>query len=407
MASIVDDTAGDPQEVQAGAGASGWKITKSLQRKEARLVELMSRRFHDSGVCFDVVTLDGSEHRLGSGSPRFKLKISDPKGIRAIASFDEGIIANAYINGWFDFQGDMIEVYDLRESLQDRHLFMSLWRFLAPLLLGQVSVNKSAISTHYERDHSFYLAFLDEEFRCYTQGVFETPDEPLSDAIRRKMDFIAEQCRMTPGSEVLDVGVGWGSFAEYAARRGIKVTGVTIAQQSLKFMQELSARENLPITTELVDILEYEPGTQFDAIAILGVMEHLPNYDEVLACFDRLLKPGGYVFLDASAELRKHEKSSFITQHIYPGNHTFFALHDFLKSLTSKPFHLKGVWDDRYSYYLTFVHWAQRFDSNRDFIIDKFGAADYRRFRLYLWGSAHCFLRNKLQCYRVVLQKHE
>ena len=141
--------------------------------------------------------------------------------------------------------------------------------------------------------------------------------------------------------------------------------------------------------------------------AILGVMEHLPNYDEVLACFDRLLKPGGYVFLDASAELRKHEKSSFITQHIYPGNHTFFALHDFLKSLTSKPFHLKGVWDDRYSYYLTFVHWARRFDSNRDFIIDKFGAADYRRFRLYLWGSAHCFLRNKLQCYRVVLQKHE
>lgn len=407
MASILDDTVNNPQEVQAGSQTAAGSVKKSLRRKGEHLVELMSRRFRESGVCFDVVLLDGSEHRLGSGTSRFKLKITHPKGIGAIASFDEGIIANAYINGWFDFQGDMIEVYDLRRCLQDRHLFMSLWRFLAPLLLGQVSVNKSAISTHYERDHSFYLAFLDEEFRCYTQGIFETPEEPLSDAIRRKMDFIVEQCRMTPGSEVLDVGVGWGSFAEYAARRGIKVTGVTIAEQSLKFMQELTARENLPITTELVDVLDYRPDKQFDVIAILGVMEHLPNYDEVLACFDRLLKPGGYVFLDASAQLRKHVKSSFITQHIYPGNHTFFALHDFLKSLTTMPFHLKGVWDDRHSYYLTFVRWAQRFDSNRDLIIEKFGEADYRRFRLYLWGSAQCFLRNTLQCYRVVLQKHE
>lgn len=407
MASILDDTVNDPQEVQAGTSASAWNISKSLQRRGKRLVELMSRRFRESGVCFDVVLLDDSEHRLGSGSPRFKLKITHPKGISAIASFDEGIIANAYINGWFDFQGDMIEVYDLRQCLQDRHLFMSLWRFLAPMLLGQVSVNKTAISTHYERDHSFYLAFLDEEFRCYTQGVFESPDEPLPQAIRRKMDFILEQCRLTPGSEVLDVGVGWGSFAEYAARKGIKVTGVTIAEQSLKFMQELSARENLPITTELVDVLEYKPDKKFDAIAILGVIEHLPNYTEVLACFDRLLKPGGYVFLDASAQLRKHKKSSFITQHIYPGNHSFFALHDFLKSLTSMPFHLKGVWDDRHSYYLTFVRWAQRFDANREFIIEKFGEADYRRFRLYLWGSAQCFLRNTLQCYRLVLQKHE
>ena len=407
MASILDDTVNDPQEVQAGTHAPAAPASKSLQRKGQRLVDLMARRFRASGFGFDVILPDGSEHRVGPGSSRFKLKITHPKGITAIASFDEGLIANAYINGWFDVLGDLIEIYDLRESLQDRHLFMGLWRFLAPLLFGQVSVNKTAISTHYERDHSFYLSFLDEEFRCYTQGIFEAPDEPLSDAIRRKMDFIVEQCKLTPGSEVLDVGVGWGSFAEYAARRGIKVTGVTIAEQSFKFMQELTGRENLPITTELVDVLEYKRDKQFDAIAILGVMEHLPNYPEVLACFDRLLKPGGYVFLDASAELRKHVKSSFITQHIYPGNHSFFALHDFLKSLTLMPFHLKGVWDDRHSYHLTFAHWARRFDSNRDFIIEKFGEADYRRFRLYLWGSAHCFLRNRLQCYRVVLQKHD
>ncbi len=374
-------------------------------RREARLLEFIRQRFRNSGVCFDVILSDGSEYRIGAGSPRFKLEITHPHGLKAIASCDEGIIANAYINGWFDVRGDMIEMYNLRRDMQDRHLFRWLWRFIAPLLLGQVAVNKSAISRHYERDHSFYLAFLDEDFRCYTQGIFEVPDEPVTVAMRRKMDFIIERCGLTPGSEVLDVGVGWGSFAEYAARKGIKVTGLTIAEQSFKFMQQLTAEQDLPITTVMSDILEFRSDKQFDAIVILGVMEHLPDYTKVLKCFDRLLKPGGRVFLDASAITRKYKLSSFITEHIYPGNHSFFVLHDFLKSLASMPFDLKGVWDDRDSYHLTFVHWAERFDASRDFIIEKFGEADYRRFRLYLWGSAHCFLRNRLQCYRLVLQK--
>ena len=406
MASILNDRTDGQQGVPEAARSDEGNKTTPLQRKEARLLGFISHRFRKSPVSFGVVLRDGSEHRIGTGSPRFKLRMTHPRGLRAIASFDEGSIANAYIDGWFDVEGDIIEMYELRNYCQDRHLFRWLWRFIAPVLLGQVAVNKSAISRHYERDHSFYLSFLDEEFRCYTQGIFEAPDEPLSVAIRRKMDFILERCKLTPGSEVLDVGVGWGSFAEFAARKGIKVTGLTIAEQSLKFMQQLTSVQKLPITTRLKDVLEYKPKKQFDAIAILGVMEHLPNYTEVLKCFDRLLKPGGYIFLDASAIPRKYEISSFITQHIYPGNHSFFVLHDFLKSLAAKPFDLKGVWDDRYSYYLTFVHWAKRFDANRDFIVKKFGESDYRRFRLYLWGSANCFLSNRLQCYRLVLQKH-
>ena len=405
MATILDDRADRPQEVvETAQPAEGNKIIPS-QRNEARLLGIISRGFRGAAVSFDIILQDGSEHRIGTGSPNFKLRMNHSRGLRAIASFDEGVIANAYVDGWYDVEGDIIEMYELRDKLQDRHLFRWLWRFIAPVLLGQVRVNKAAISRHYERDHSFYLSFLDDEFRCYTQGIFESDDEPLSAAIRRKMDFILERCKLKPGSEVLDVGVGWGSFAEYAARKGIRVTGLTIARQSLKFMEQLTTEQNLPITTRLTDVLEYRPKKQFDAIAILGVMEHLPNYGEVLKCFDRLLKPGGHVFLDASAVPRKYELSSFITQHIYPGNHSFFVLHDFLKSLASMPFELKGVWDDRHSYYLTFAHWARRFDANRDFIIEKFGGADYRRFRLYLWGSAHCFLRNRLQCYRLVLQK--
>ena len=375
-------------------------------RRDAWLLNYIERRLQDSAIGFEMTTSDGNTYRFGAGPASFRVSITHPSGLRAIASLDEGTIAHAYVVGWFDVKGDFIKIFDLREQLHDRHPFHWLWRFIAPLLMGQVALNKSAISRHYERDPEFFLTFLDESFHCYTQGVFLSPDEELDVAFRRKMDCVVEECRLAPGSRVLEVGPGWGAFAAHAARKGIEVTGVTISRQSLDFMNRLTAEEGLPITMVMSDFLEFESEQQFDAVVVLGIMEHMPDYPRVLARIDQLLKPGGRVFIDSAAYTRKYEMSSFITRQIYPGNHSFLVLHDFLKSLASAPFDLKGVWDDRISYYWTTVGWARRLDSKKDLIIEKFGEVEYRRFRLYLWGSAHCFLRNRLQCYRLALEKH-
>ena len=160
----------------------------------------------------------------------------------------------------------------------------------------------------------------------------------------------------------------------------------------------------MPIKTYFDDILTYRPNKKFDAIVLMGIMEHLPDYPRVLRQFQSMLKPGGYVYLDASAIRTKYKHSAFITEHIYPGNHAFFSLHNFLKALARTPFQLGGVWDDRENYYRSFVHWARRFEKNKNFVSTKFGEEDYRRFHLYLWGSAHCFLHDRLQCYRIVLK---
>ena len=374
-------------------------------RRTDWLLKYIQKRLQDSAIGFEMTASDGSTHRFGAGPASFRVNITHPSGLKAIASLDEATIAQAYVDGGFDVEGDFIKIFDLREQLHDRHPLHWLWRFLAPLLLGQIAVNKSTIVRHYERDPEFFLTFLDESFHCYTQGVFLSPNEDLEVAFRRKMDCVVQECGLAPGSQVLEVGPGWGAFAAYAARKGIEITGVTISKESLDFMNRLTARENLPITTLMCDFLEFEPEKRFDAVVVLGIMEHMPDYPRVLARLDRVLKPGGRVFIDAGACSRKYEMSSFITQQIYPGNNSFLVLHDFLKSMTSFPFDLKGVWDDRISYYRTCAGWAKRLDSNREFIVERYGEAEYRRFRLYLWGSAHCFLRNRLQCYRLVLEK--
>ncbi len=139
----------------------------------------------------------------------------------------------------------------------------------------------------------------------------------------------------------------------------------------------------------------------------MGVIEHLPNYERVLRKFFALLKPGGLVFLDGSAARKKYELSTFMVRHIYPGNHSFLVLDDFLNKLNKTAFELLEVQDDRWSYFLTFKQWAVNLESNKDYVRSTFGDYEYRKFRLYLWGAAYEFLSRNLDCYRMILRKPE
>jgi cyclopropane-fatty-acyl-phospholipid synthase len=206
---------------------------------------------------------------------------------------------------------------------------------------------------------------------------------------------------------VLEVGPGWGAFAEHAAARDIRITGITNSADSASYMRGLGRRLGHPWEIVEADFLDYQPSQRFDAIVLMGIMEHLPNYRAVLRRFAALLRPGGHVYLDASAARWKYFASSFTTRHIYPGNHSFFVLHDFVAALRRTPLRLRTVHEDGFDYHRTFVRWAQNLEGARERLVDEFGERDYRRFHLYLWGGAHAFLRDKLQCYRVVLELSE
>jgi cyclopropane-fatty-acyl-phospholipid synthase len=209
---------------------------------------------------------------------------------------------------------------------------------------------------------------------------------------------------MRDGTEVLEIGPGWGAFAAYAAPRGIRITGLTNSMKSYEFMQSLRRRVGLNCETIRGDFMDFKPSRRYDAVVLMGIMEHLPDYPAVVEQFRQMLKPGGFVYLDASAQRIKYQLSPFIYRHIYPGNHSFFDLAGFLAAVAKSPFSVRAVHDDRHSYFLTFKQWAQNLEANRERIVSQFGERHFRRFQLYLWGGAHSFLTDVLQCYRVVLQ---
>jgi cyclopropane-fatty-acyl-phospholipid synthase len=111
------------------------------------------------------------------------------------------------------------------------------------------------------------------------------------------------------------------------------------------------------------------------------------------------------VFLDGSAAKKKYELSTFMVRHIYPGNHSFLVLDDFINKLGRTDLELMEVHNDRWSYFLTFRQWALNLEGSKDFVRRTFGDFEFRKFRLYLWGAANEFLTRSLDCYRTILYK--
>ena len=346
----------------------------------------------------------GRTYRFGAGEPAVKIMVKDRKGLSALRRLDELRICEAYMNGNLDVQGDMLGFASLRPGLHDRHPLHDLWQRVAPWFVGRIKTDRHAIAAHYDFASDFYLRFLDPT-RCYSQAVFERDDEDLETAQRRKLDFAIDACRLQPGDRVLDVGGGWGSFTEQAGARGIQVTSLTISHESETFLTDLIDRRQLPCRVVNQDFLAYRSPEPYDAIVILGVMEHLPDYPAVLRQVQRLLKPGGRVYLDASASRDKYDKPNFIARYIFPADHAFLCLHDFLRAVAKSPLEVLTVYNDRHNYFLTCKAWAENLDAARDEIIRCWGETLYRRFRLYLWGSAQAFLSGGADAFRVVLER--
>lgn len=370
-----------------------------------RLAEAYARLAQEADdlASFRLVLDDGQVQDFGSGERAFEVRVNDRAGRAALASLDETKVALAYMDGELDLDGDLLAVLGMRRLLSDRHPLRELWsKYLHPLVFGQTRSDEKWIAEHYDEDADFYLLFLDRH-RCYSHGIFAADDEPLDDAILRKLDFALDAVGVEPGQRLLDIGAGWGAMTEHAGRRGIHTTSLTISEPSERQVRALIDAQGLPCRVLRRHFLEYED-EPYDAIVNLGVTEHLPDYEASLAQYRKLLKPGGKLYLDASASRTKFPFASFTYRFIFPGNATTLCLHEYLEAVAQTPFEVLEVHNDRNSYRLTCKAWAENLEAHREEIEQRWGRRLFRRFQLYLWGCVDAFTRDNLTAYRLVLQ---
>ena len=167
--------------------------------------------------------------------------------------------------------------------------------------LHSLARDRSSISHHYDLSNEFYSLILEPQM-AYSCGYHATPDTPLEEAQRAKLDLVCTKLGLEPGMRMLDVGCGWGSLSLHAAQYfGAQVTGVTIAAEQKKFIDARIAERGLQDRVEirLQDYREVPERDHFDAVGSLEMGEHVgaanyPTYVEVLR---RAVRPGGRVLV--------------------------------------------------------------------------------------------------------------
>ncbi|MDX5416122.1 MAG: class I SAM-dependent methyltransferase, partial [Alphaproteobacteria bacterium] len=120
-----------------------------------------------------------------------------------------------------------------KDALQDRLTGMPVVRFLSRIghlmRRNSKSGSKRNIEYHYDLGNSFYDRWLDTTM-TYSSALFEYPDQELSEAQTNKYRTLARNMDLRPEHHLLEIGSGWGGFAEFAASEiGCRVTGITIS----------------------------------------------------------------------------------------------------------------------------------------------------------------------------------
>jgi cyclopropane-fatty-acyl-phospholipid synthase len=287
------------------------------------------------GRC-DFVLPDGRVFRADGGKPGpvAELRIhNNDLFARLIREGDLGF-CDAYLDEWWstpDLQAFMDLVHADNEDIYDGFPGMGLVRMFEQfrffLQRNHKSQARKNISYHYDLGNDFYGLWLDDTM-TYSSALFEDgAQQSLEAAQTAKYASMVDQMGVQPGDHVLEIGCGWGGFAEYAAKeRGLKVTGLTISQEQFNYAQQRIEKAGLSDLVEF-KMQDYrdEQGT-YDGIASIEMFEavgekYWPIYFETVR---QRLKPGKAATLQIiTVDHRRWDVYKrgvdFIQKYIFPG----------------------------------------------------------------------------------------
>ena len=355
------------------------------------------------GIPGEIQMPHGAILPVGHGEPRYRIVFRSERSLQT--PMTELGVSRAFVTREIDIEGDISVLFDARSKLADKVPFRQKLQFMYDFTRTATSMNRKAIRQHYGYGDDLYLTFIDKRFRFYSQGLFKSPSETIEEASEHKLETIFSSLGLQPGMRLLDIGGGWGGVTQYCGPRGIHITTLTIAPDGAAYIQRLIDENNYPGVVFLEDFLNHRPVEPYDHAVILGVIEHIPNYRRFAKHIWTMLKPGGRLYLDASAAIEKYNVSAFTRDYIWRGTHTFMALEDVIAELLYHGFEILKVRRETKDYELTMLEWAKRLDAAKDEIVAKWGEGIYRIFRLFLWGGAHAFKTNALQAYHVVAEQ--
>ena len=283
----------------------------------------------------EVTVPDGRRFRVAGAEPGpvGRLVVRHPDFFRRLISEGELSFGEMYVERWWttpDLQ-DLLDVVLLNNREVARGFpglgLYRAWGRLRQGLKGN-SRRRAAhnIAYHYDLGNAFYGAWLDETM-TYSSALYRTGREQLRTAQRNKYAAICAHLAPAPGDTILEIGCGWGGFAEFAMREcGVRVTGLTISREQLAYAQRRLYEVGLAERAEIV-LRDYrdERGT-YDHIVSIEMIEAVgeANWPAYFATLRDRLRPGGVaalqaITIDDRLFPQYRRGTDFMQKYIFPG----------------------------------------------------------------------------------------
>lgn len=344
------------------------------------------------------------------------LKVNDWKFCEEIFMKGDIGLGESYIKG--QWESDNINKLikfgidnkaQLEQVIRGSFLKIIFYRMKHLLNRNSVSGSKKNIHAHYDLGNSFYKLWLDQTM-TYSSALFDREGIDLVSAQERKYQNILDQLQVKAGDHILEVGCGWGGFMEYAARQGVKVTGVTISNEQYDFaVKRLEKFEGLA----QVKLLDYRKiDGKYDHIVSIEMFEALGEeyWDSYFKILYSVLKPGGKFIVQSitinDQDFKSYRKGTdFIQQYIFPGG-MLPSPSVFKNVSTSQGFKLTGALEFGLDYATTLKLWEETFNSKLEQVkAQGFDEKFIRTWRFYLKYCQGGFEAKKISVYQFYLTK--
>lgn len=271
-------------------------------------------------------TPEGERYQFGHSGPEAEMVIRDWAAVSGLAAHGQVGLGETYVQGLWEtpsIEGLVALAMRNRDNLgafdQASPFNKAKFRLVDTVLRANTRRgSRKNIRSHYDVGNEFYALWLDEGM-TYSSGLYEPGDDDLARAQTRKNARALSQ--LGGGERTLEIGCGWGGFAEYASDEGHDVTGVTISRNQQSYAEcRLDGRADI----QLRDYRDIEG--QYDNIVSIEMIEavgerYWPSYFTTLK---RNLAEGGRVLLQAITVQDSYfdayrSSSDYIRQYVFPG----------------------------------------------------------------------------------------
>ena len=382
---------------------------------------------------------DGSS--AGPPDAPFGLDLRSPRGTSYLATGRGDLgFARAYIAGDLDIRGvhpgDPYELLkalaeslvftrpparmmvDIIRSIGARHLrpiapppqeTQPRWRRISGGLRHSKTRDADVVHHHYDVSNRFYEWVLGPSM-TYTCACYPHGDASLDQAQDNKYRLVFEKLRLRPGDRLLDVGCGWGGMVRYAARRGVRATGVTLSTEQAGWAQRAIADEGL---SDLAEVLhgDYRDITDagYDAVSSIGLLEHIGvrNYPSYFGFLQSRLRPGG-LLLNHSITWPENQKPpagrGFIDRYVFPDGE-LAGLGRIIGDAQDTGLEVVHEENLRQHYAMTLRDWCANLVEHWDEAVAEVGLPTAKVWGLYMAGSRLGFESNGIQLHQVLLTR--